>query len=214
MASGIAHEINNPLATISACAEGILSRIRKGRLNTDLIENYLKIIDEEVTRCKGITTSMLSFVRKTSYEKRDFDINYLLDKTVELLGFQGRLRNVTVIRNYTEKLVVHGNEGDLRQVFLSIIVNALDAMEDRGVLTIETGIEKQNVFIIISDSGPGISQEYINKIFNPFFTTRSEKGGTGLGLSIAKEIISDNKGKIEVISETGKGASFRVILEK
>jgi PAS domain S-box-containing protein len=222
MASGIAHEINNPLASIAACAEGLLNRLRKGRSDPQVFENYLKIIDEEVIRCKSITTSMLSFVRKTTYEKKNVDINYILDKTLELISFQGRLKDVEVIKDYKEIPMIYGSEGELRQVFLAIIVNALDAIGDRGTITLETGIilsnpslEKKSgemVFIKVSDTGPGIPSEVISRIFDPFFTTKSEKGGTGLGLSIASKIIADNNGNIDVTSEEGKGTTFKITL--
>lgn len=223
MAFGIAHEINNPLATIAACAEGLLNRLKKGRYNPELFEGYLRIMDEEVIRCKGITTSMLSFVRKTTYEKKYININYIIDKTLELISFQGRFKEVNVIRDYKGELVVYASEGELRQVFLIFIVNALDAMEDRGTLTIETGIipptpplEKEveggMVFIKIGDTGFGISPELIDRIFDPFFTTKSEKGGIGLGLSIAKKMITDNNGNIDVTSEQGKGTIFKITL--
>jgi two-component system cell cycle sensor histidine kinase/response regulator CckA len=223
MAFGIAHEINNPLATIAACAEGLLNRLKKWRYNPELFEGYLRIIEEEVIRCKSITTSMLSFVRKTNYEKKYIDINYMLDKTLELISFQGRFKEVKVIRNYKGELIVYANEGELRQVFLIFIVNALDAMEDRGTLTIETGIipptpplekggEEGMVFIKIGDTGSGISPELIDRIFDPFFTTKSEKGGIGLGLSLAKKMITDNNGNIDVTSEQGKGTIFKITL--
>lgn len=221
MAFGIAHEINNPLATIAACAEGLLNRLKKGRYNPELFEGYLRIMDEEVIRCKSITTSMLSFVRKTTYEKKYININYIIDKTLELISFQGRFKEVKVIRDYKGELVVYASEGELRQVFLIFIVNALDAMEDRGTLTIETGIipptiekggERGMVFIKIGDTGLGISPELIDRIFDPFFTTKSEKGGIGLGLSIAKKMITDNNGNIDVTSEQGKGTIFKITL--
>jgi PAS domain S-box-containing protein len=212
MASGLAHEINNPLATISACADGLLNRMKKGKSDPGVLENYLKIINEEVMRCKNITTNMLSLVRKTTYEKKDVDINEVLDKTLELIGFQGRLKKVEVITNYQGKPVIHGSEGELKQVFLSIIMNALDAMEDKGTLTLETWMEDREAFINIKDTGPGISSEDINRIFDPFFTTKIEKGGIGLGLSIANKIIVENYGKIDVVSEQGNGTTFSIIL--
>jgi PAS domain S-box-containing protein len=223
MAFGIAHEVNNPLATIAACAEGLLNRLGKKQYNPELFEGYLRIIDEEVIRCKSITTSMLSFVRKTTYEKKYININYIIDKTLELISFQGRFKEVKVIRNYKGELVIYASEGELRQVFLIFIVNALDAMEDRGTLTIETGIipsthflekggEGGMVFIKIGDTGFGISPELIDRIFDPFFTTKSEKGGIGLGLSIAKKMITDNNGNIDVTSEQGKGTIFKITL--
>jgi signal transduction histidine kinase len=212
MASGIAHEINNPLATIAACAEGLLNRKKKGRFNPELFESYLKIIDEEVVRCKGITTSMLSLVRRTAYEKKDIDINYVFDKALELVGFQGRLKKVEVIKKYEEIPLINGSEGELKQVFLAIIVNALDAMEDKGTLSVATGIENGTVFVRIGDTGPGIPPDITTRIFDPFFTTKSEKGGVGLGLSIANRIVADNNGKMNVTSEKGKGTTFKITL--
>ncbi len=219
MASGIAHEINNPLATIAACAEGLLNRIKKGQLPPELFENYLKIIDEEVLRCKGITMSMLSFVKKTAYDKENVDISYILDKTLELIGFQGRLKDVELTKQYNGQLLVRGNEGELKQVFLAVVSNALDAMEGKGSLTFVAGTtpagpagEETTVFIEISDTGPGIPSELTAKIFDPFFTMKTEKGGTGLGLSIAQRIIEDHKGNILVTSERGKGATFTITL--
>jgi PAS domain S-box-containing protein len=213
MAAGIAHEINNPLAAIAGCAEGLLSRVMKGRFEPELFKNYLKIISEEISRCKSITTSMLSFVRKTTYEKKEININEALDKTLEIVGFQGRLQKVEIIKNYKEDMpVVYGSEGELRQGCLSIITNALDAMDDTGAITLETGIEGDTVFIKITDTGPGIPQQHLNRIFDPFFTTKSDKGGTGLGLSIANKIVANHSGAINVISEEGKGTTFKIIL--
>jgi PAS domain S-box-containing protein len=211
IASGIAHEINNPMATIAACTEGLLKRVRNSQYDLPLFENYLKIIEEEVNRCTNITTSMLSFVRETNNEGKEINIHEVLDKTLEMISFQGRLNEVEVLKNYQKKsLVIHGNEGELRQVFLSIIVNALDAMEDKGTLALETGTAENSVFVKISDTGPGIPSDLINRIFDPFFSTKSEKGGTGLGLSIAKKIVRENNGRIEVTSE--KGTTFTITL--
>ncbi|MFZ5906669.1 MAG: PAS domain S-box protein [Nitrospirota bacterium] len=212
MASGIAHELNNPLATISACTEGLLNRIRKGSVDRELFESYLQIINEEVSRSKGITTNMLSFVRKTGTEKKESDLNAMLDKTLELIGFQGRLKNVEVVRHYTERVSVRVNEGEMRQVLLSLIANALDSMEDRGTLTLSTGIRDQAALIEIADTGPGIPPELVNKIFDPFFTTRSDRGGTGLGLSIAKKILDDSGGTLDVQTGGGHGVTFRIVI--
>jgi signal transduction histidine kinase len=104
------------------------------------------------------------------------------------------------------------NEGDLRQVFLSIINNALDAMEEKGKLFIETGSRDNSLFIKIIDIGPGIPSSIIDKIFDPFFTTKAEKGGTGLGLSIANKIIKENNGKIDVSSTEGNGTMFMITI--
>lgn len=230
MASGIAHEINNPLATIGACSDGLLNRLKKGRFDDELFESYLKIINEEVVRCKGITTSMLSFVREATYERKDVDIHSILDNTLELITLQGRLKDIEVIKNYEGMLIVRGSEGELRQVILTIIVNALDAMRDRGALTLSTGIipyspiapdgfenyeEKdgdRGVFIKICDTGPGVPSDITGRIFDPFFTTKSTEGGVGLGLSIAHKIIKDHGGTITVASGKDRGTVFEIIL--
>jgi PAS domain S-box-containing protein len=213
MASGIAHEINNPLATIAACTEALLNRMEKEKIGSILFENYLRIIQDEINRCKNITDGMLSFVKKRDDGKQDVEVNEALDKTLEMINFQGRLKDVDVLRHYQEEVpVIYNNEGDLRQAFLSIITNAVDAMEGKGTLIIETGTAGNCISIKISDSGPGIPPHLINRIFDPFFTTKSAKGGTGLGLSIADKIIKENNGKIDVVSEEGKGTTFTITL--
>ncbi len=213
MASGIAHEINNPLASIAGCSEGLLSRLKKGQCDNALFESYLSIIQEEVFRCKSITTAMLSFVRKTTYEKQNINLAEALDKTIEIIGFQGRLKTIEVVRKFHDPApVVHGNGGELRQVMLAVITNALDAMNDKGTLTIEADALKSGGVIRISDTGAGISPEIITRIFDPFFTTKSERGGTGLGLSIARKIVANHNGHIDASSTPGQGTTFTITL--
>ncbi len=213
MASGIAHEINNPLATIAGCAEGLINRVKQGRIDTELFESYLATIREEVMRCKTITTGMLAVVRNSSYETKDIDLHELIDKAIELIAFQGRLRDVDVVKNYAEgSLQLHGSEGELKQAILAILTNALDAMQERGSLRIGTAIRENDAIISIGDTGPGISQEHIRRIFDPFFSLKSDRGGTGLGLSIANRIIGNHHGHITVDSVVGKGATFAIIL--
>jgi len=209
MASGIAHEINNPLASIAGCAEGLLLKVRRNKYDPRLFEEYLQIIEEEIQRCKNITTGMLSFVRQTAYEKKGVDLNEVLDKTVEIIGFQGRLKDVKIVKRYEAGLpLAWGSEGEIRQVLLAIITNGLDAIKDSGTLTLATRDEDGVSVVMIEDTGPGIPAENIQRIFDPFFTTKTEQGGTGLGLSIAHKIITNHGGTISVTSESGKGAVF------
>jgi PAS domain S-box-containing protein len=214
MASGIAHEINNPLESVMICSEMLLQRVAKDNYDHAQFEKYLKIIDEEVMRCRDITSNMLSFARQTTLTKSDIDVHLLLDKAIDLVGYQGRLKNVTVSKKYGERFPVAGNEGELRQVFLVLLINALDAMENKGAISVETGADAGRVWIKISDTGPGIAADNLQKIFNPFFTTKIEKGGTGLGLSIAHRIIANHRGTLTVISEQGCGATFTVTLPR
>jgi PAS domain S-box-containing protein len=213
MASGIAHEINNPLAAVAGCTEGLLKRMEQERFEPELFKNYLKIIEEEVLRCKNITSGMLSFVRKTTYDTQDVDIHQILDKAIEIVGFQGRLKEVEIVRDYKAgPPYIQGSEGELRQVFLAIIMNAIDVMEDRGQVTLETGMEEGEIFVRITDTGPGIPQEHMTRVFEPFFTTKAEKGGTGLGLAIASKIIANHRGTVTVSSERGRWTTFTITL--
>jgi len=214
MASGIAHEINNPLESVMICAEMLLMRVAKDSYDHAQFEKYLKIIDEEVLRCRDITGNMLSFARQSTLNKTDIDVHLLLDRAVDLVGYQGRLKNVTVTKKYGEKFLVSGNEGELRQVILVLLINALDAMENKGAITVETGTQKDSAWVRISDTGPGIAPEDLQRIFHPFYSTKTEKGGTGLGLSIAHRIIANHNGSLTVVSEQGHGAAFTITLPR
>lgn len=213
MASGIAHEINNPLAAISGCAEGLRNRISQGRYDADFFQQYLTIIEEEVGRCKAITTNMLSFVRKASADRKPLDIPSLMDKTLDIIGIQGRLKSVKVVRDYQRDVrPVPGSEGEVRQFLLAMVTNALDAMSDKGVLTAGIRADGGRAIITIADTGSGIAPDNLTRIFDPFFTTKNETGGTGLGLSIAKKIVSNHSGTIDVQSLPGKGTTFTISL--
>mgnify|MGYP001766297466 CR=1 FL=1 len=213
MAAGIAHEINNPLATISGCAEGLMKRINRGVNDPELFNEYFRIIDEEIFRCKRITSSMLSFARTPDPNRQVTDLNEILDRTLEMFGFQGRLHQVDLMKTlHPGGLPVRVVEVELKQVFTALLANALDAIHNQGHLEISTGITGEKVWARISDSGPGIPAEIITQIFDPFFTTKQASGGTGLGLSLARKIIQSLKGSMEVESPPGRGAIFTVFL--
>ena len=213
MAASIAHEINNPLASILGCAEALHLRVKKNRYDAVLFEKYLTIVQEEVARCKNITTNMLSVSRSATFEKGTIDINVTLQRTIELIGYQGRLKDLQVNKEFAPGLPpLQGNEGELRQVFIAVITNALDAMNDSGVLTIGTREEGNTLSITISDTGPGIPSEQVSRVFDPFFTTKSGQRGTGLGLAIARKIVDNYKGDITLSSEQGKGTTVTITL--
>ncbi|HXH82397.1 MAG TPA: ATP-binding protein, partial [Candidatus Tectomicrobia bacterium] len=217
MAAGVAHELNNPLATIAGCAEALQGRLREealaGRPELEDFPRYLGLIEEEAYRCKEITGSLLQFVREPDSRRRATDLNALAAKTVELLARQSRYAGARIVTELDSAIPeVSVNEGQLRQVFLGLASNALDAMQGRGRLTIRTRARRREVEVEFEDEGPGIPEELHPRVFEPFFTTKPAGQGTGLGLAIAQNIVADHGGRIELDSAPGAGARFRVVL--
>jgi signal transduction histidine kinase len=217
LAAGVAHELNNPLATIAGCAESLASRLAEdplaGRPELADFRGYLTLIEEEVFRCKEITGSLLQFVREPGHRRTETDVNALVHKTIELLSHQSRFadsRFATDLDPEMPWLVV--NEGQFRQLFLGIASNGLEAMDGRGRLTIRTRRARREAYVEFADEGPGIPDDVLARIFDPFFTTKPPGQGTGLGLAIAQSIVADHGGRIEVESRLGTGTVFRVVL--
>ena len=217
LAAGVAHELNNPLATIAGCAESLQGRLREGGLaaRPELADfpHYLGLIEEEAYRCKEITGSLLQFVREPGSRRAPTDVNALLQKAVELLSHQSRFAESHFVTELDPALPpVTVNEGQLRQVFLGLASNGLEAMEGRGTLTLRTRVVRGELEVEFEDQGPGISEEHLARVFDPFFTTKPPGQGTGLGLAIAQGIVADHGGRLEVASRPGKGSVFRVVL--
>ena len=218
LAAGIAHEINNPLASVASCAEGLMNRIDnvdfKTRDDEDVFPDYLKTICDETYRCKSIISKLLDFSRRQAPVFSKVDINGLLSDVVKLLKRQKELNKVSIELNFcSEPLVICGDLNQLKQVFLNMILNAIDATEDVGQIRISTSRSDDDIQIKFEDSGCGIAYENLDKVFEPFFSTKSPGKGTGLGLSICYGIIEEHKGKILVSSNgVGKGATFTIIL--
>jgi len=217
MAAGVAHELNNPLATIAGCAEALLARTREAPLarmtEIDDFRHYLGLVEEEAYRCKEITASLLQFVREPDSRRVLTDLNALAHKTAELLSHQKRFAGRRIVVEPAEDLpMVTVNEGQLRQVFLGIAANALEAMDAEGTLWIRTRRRRDEIEIEFEDEGPGIPEEILARVFDPFFTTKPPGQGTGLGLAIAQGIVTDHGGRIEVTSNVGKGSIFRVVV--
>ncbi|HET9491496.1 MAG TPA: GAF domain-containing protein [Methylomirabilota bacterium] len=217
LAAGVAHELNNPLATIAGCAESLLARSREGTLaHAPAIEEfrqYLGLIEEEAYRCKEITASLLQFVREPGSRRAPADLNALVLKTIDLLSHQSRFKDRQFASALDPELpLVTINEGQLRQVFLGIAANALEAMGGEGTLHVRSRRLRDEVEVEFEDEGPGISDELLGRIFDAFFTTKPPGQGTGLGLAIAQGIVTDHGGRIEVTSRVGKGSVFRVVL--
>ena len=217
LAAGVAHELNNPLATIAGCAESLRGRLTERGLAqtaelTDF-QHYLELVEEEAFRCKEITGTLLQFVRDPGSRRVPTDLNALVLKTLELLSHQSRFaegRFATELDPAPPSLAV--NEGQIRQVFIALASNALEAMEGRGRLTVRSRVHRGEVEVEFEDEGPGVPDEILSRIFDPFFTTKPPGQGTGLGLAIAQGIVTDHGGRIEVTSRPGKGSLFRMVL--
>jgi two-component system, NtrC family, sensor kinase len=217
LAAGVAHELNNPLATIAGCAESLAARLKEnalaGRSELADFPGYLALIEEEAFRCKEITGSLLQFVREPGHRRAATDVNALVQKTIELLSHQSRFIDSQFATELDPELpLVVVNEGQFRQVFLGLASNALEAMDGRGRLTIRTRRARTDVHIEFADEGPGITDDVLARIFDPFFTTKPPGQGTGLGLAIAQSIVADHAGRIEVESRLAMGTVFRVVL--
>ena len=219
LAAGIMHEINNPLATIGVCAAAIEGRLTEVAEPVGAsLREYTEIIDKEVQRCTGIVDGLLEFSRPKGSAKERTEVAELIDETLFLLKHHRRFKKVLVRREYTSGLSVVANAEQLIQVFMALMLNAADAMEQsemRGTLTVRTGfnfLRHDEVRIEFEDTGVGIPQGDLPKIFEPFYSTKAHGQGTGLGLSICYGIIEDHRGRLDVESQVGRGSTFRVIL--
>ena len=215
LTAGVMHEINNPLATIAACAEEL--ELSNEQAAPRILDG-LRLIQSEVQRCKGIIDSLLDFSRPKSGEKTLVNVNDAIERTLYVLQYHTRFKklSVQVELDRTLSAVVRASAEQLMQVFMALLINAMDAMTDRGTVTLRTrwGDDAQSVVAEIIDQGEGIRRADLPKIFEPFFTTKPPGRGTGLGLSICYAIIAEHDGRIEVDSDPGEGSVFRIILPR
>lgn len=213
LVAGVAHEINTPVASIKS-NNGIVEKLLGSIEDTDLKEILTDInqIDKEaVNRISSIVTSLKKFVRLDEAELQEADINKELDLTLELIRHETKNR-IEVIRDYGEIPMVRCFPNMLNQVFTNILINACQAIEDKGKITISTAYIDKKLVVKIKDTGRGIPQNQLDKIFTAGFTTKSSGVGTGLGLAICTKIIEKHKGKITVNSELGKGSEFVITI--
>jgi two-component system NtrC family sensor kinase len=212
MAAGVMHEINNPLATITAGVDALRECVDDD--STEQAE-VLSMVETEVERCKRIARDLLAFSRPPPSEKGPADIQETVEETLKLLQHHDRFKKIRVQREYVYDLpLVWANTERLVQVFVALALNALDAMEDDGELRVRTEALSGGDEVAISfiDTGCGIPQSDLPKIFEPFYTSKPPGRGTGLGLSICYGIIQEHGGRIEVDSAIGLGSNFRVVL--
>jgi two-component system NtrC family sensor kinase len=210
MASGVAHEVNNPLGGILLYSNLVLEDIPE---DSPARENMQKII-YQTNRCKEIVQSLLDFARTPAGEMVPLKINNVVNTSLNLIKQQAMFHDIEIKTSLAENLPeIIGDRARLEEVFLNLFINAADAMNGKGLLTITTKLTSNNsIKVLVSDTGEGIDKEHLQHIFEPFFTTKDPGKGTGLGLSIVYGIIKKHNGLIEAESESGKGTTFIISL--
>ncbi len=208
--AGVAHELNNPLATIMGFSEILLLT----KCSTDKTRNYLEKINKSSLLCKNIVQKLLAFSRKEGSKQEYIQINPVIESTLELKQHDFKVDGIQVVKQLADNMPsTMANFYELQQVFLNIINNAHQAMKmhaKTGTLTVKSAFDEKVIRINFLDTGPGIPEKNFQKIFEPLFTTKKKGEGTGLGLSICYEIIKEHKGNIFVANDHGKGACFAI----
>jgi signal transduction histidine kinase len=238
LAAGVAHEINNPLASIAFCSEALENRLAafldrgiaedrpvqgqgqgQGRgegiaaADAQVVRNYLRMIQEEAFRCKSITERLLDFSRCADIQRERTDLAGLIQGVVEMIRHMGKYRGKSIVFQPREVVMAHVDGQEIKQVVLNLVVNALDSMEVDGTLRIDLRHADGMAEMVFADDGCGMSPEVLENIFEPFFTRRRVGKGTGLGLSITHRIISQHQGEITATSPgEGQGSTFAVRL--
>jgi two-component system NtrC family sensor kinase len=218
LAAGVAHEINNPLASIAFCSEALENRLgpmldAHDGADSKVVRNYLRMIQEEAFRCKSITEKLLDFSRCADIQRERTDMAGLIQGVVEMIRHMGKYRGKRIIFQPREAVMAHVDSQEIKQVVLNLVVNALDSMEPEGTLRIDMRHFEGMAELVFADDGCGMSAEVLENIFEPFYTKRKVGKGTGLGLSITHRIVSQHQGEIMATSPgEGSGATFVVRL--
>jgi two-component system NtrC family sensor kinase len=224
LAAGVMHEINNPLATIAACAETMtlaLTELPRGQQGPPGFGEYLRIVDHEVHRCRGIAEGLLNFSRAKPLQRVPLGLNAVVEQTLFLLKHHSRFKRCLVRLDLEDGIGprVLCDPDQMTQVTMALLLNAADAVEgvSRGddepaSVTLRTRGSADGAVLEIADEGVGIAVDALPKIFEPFFTTKEPGAGTGLGLAICYGIVRDHGGRIVVDSASGQGSTFRVVL--
>lgn len=211
--AGVAHEINTPLASISSNNEIIAKIIKK--ISDENISETLKEINEldkeAVQRISNMVKSLKKFVRLDEAELQEADINHEIDLTLDLIRHETK-NKIQIIKHYGTLPLIKCYPNMLNQVFMNILINACQSIENKGFITITTSFKKNTLTVSIKDTGKGMNKEEINKIFTAGYTTKGVGVGTGLGLAISEKIIQKHNGKIQVNSEVGLGSEFIITI--
>lgn len=217
LAAGVMHELNNPLATIGACVEALTVRmpdLPPG--DQQALDEYLRIVEAELDRCQAIVDGLLDFSHPKAQKKESEAINPIVEDALFLIKHHDNYRGVELVRVLQEDLPpIYANARQLIQVFLTLMLNALDSMEGEGTLTVSSSHNPERddeIVVAFADTGLGIARDDLHKIFEPFYTTKHPGRGTGLGLSICYAMVQEHRGRILVDSQLGRGSTFKVFL--
>jgi signal transduction histidine kinase len=216
LAAGVAHEINNPLASIAMCAESLESRLEglsPDNADAQIVKRYLELIQNEAFRCKGITEKLLDFSRLGEVRRQATALVALVADVADMLRHVGRFAGRSIEIDEGPDLLVMVNPQEIKQVVLNLLVNALDSIDAAGHVRVGVRRSGYEVVLTVTDDGCGMTDEVLEHLFEPFFTRRRSGQGTGLGLSIVHRIVADHGGRIEATSTgAGNGSTFRVTL--
>jgi two-component system NtrC family sensor kinase len=216
LAAVVAHEINNPLSGILTYAKLMRKWVTRGddlSAHATDMRDALALIENESRRCGDIVRNLLTFARATAMNVSDFDLNYIVRQTVKLVEHKLDLAGIVADLNLGHDLPpIRGDAGQIEQLLLALVMNAIDAMPREGVLTLTTRAAGDSVTLSVEDNGTGIDPALLPRLFEPFATTKEEGKGVGLGLAISKAIVERHQGRIEVDSEVGRGTKFTITL--
>lgn len=210
LASGVAHELNNPLNNIYLSAQILSKEIEGHEACTPIIKETVRDIFSQTLRVKRIVSDLLEFSRERTPELKAVDISSLVNDLLLHMSASGELSEVKYNLKSSDEIVISADSHLIEQVFINLFTNAVDAMEGHGMLDVEINTIQDHVQILVSDTGKGITQKDLTRVFDPFFTTKEK--GTGLGLAIVYTIIEKHNGKIEVKSMSEKGTVFTITL--
>jgi signal transduction histidine kinase len=208
LAAGVAHEVNNPLASISS-----LIQILQTRADDEETQEMLRLIQTQISRITNVTKDMMEFARTRQPARAPLDINKTIEQSIRLASFDKAFQKLNLETEFDSTVPhINADANQLQQVFLNLLLNARDAMPEGGDLSIKTHYDKNEIEVVIADTGVGIEAQHRAHIFDPFFTTKPTGKGTGLGLAVCYGIITAHGGRIEVNSNNGRGTVFKIVL--